>query len=278
MRIGPGETFRHLEIGKEIGRGAFANVFLARDTNMDRTVALKMHRMVPSISSEMERRLALREARLAGRLTSPNIVTLYQVHDLGTSGWLMEMEYVDGPTLDDLLEERGRLPVDETLRLLRGILSGLHTAHENGIVHRDVKPGNVLLGTQDGAIKLTDFGLSCTVGDMTMSFSSLDGFMGTPQYVAPEVIDGKHPTRASDIWSVGVLAYRMLCGRLPFASDSLPELFEAIRGGQPECMLKEPVPDGLKALIQSCLQKDPEARPSSPARVLAALEDIRQTD
>ena len=274
MRITPGSTFRHLEIGPEIGRGAFATVYVGRDTLMERMVALKMHRMVPSLSSEMERKLALREARLSGRISSPHVVTLYQVHDLGDAGWLMEMEYIDGPTLEQVLAERGRLPVDETLRILRGVLTGLHVAHEHNIAHRDVKPGNVLLGRQDGAIKLTDFGLSCTVGDLSLSVSSLDGFMGTPQYVAPEVIDGKKPTRASDIWSVGVLAYRMLCGRLPFAATTLPDLFEEIRAGQPSCMMKEHVPDRLKMLIRDCLQKDPAARPASPAHLLARLDDV----
>jgi len=274
VRIAPGETYRHIEIGPEIGRGAFANVYLGRDTLMERAVALKMHRCVPSVSSAMERKLALREARLAGRISSPHIVTLYQVHDLGRAGWLMEMEYVDGPTLEDRLKEEERLSVEETLRLLRGILMGLNAAHEHGIVHRDVKPGNVLLGSSDGAIKLTDFGLSATMGDFTLSISSIDGFMGTPQYVAPEVIEGKPPTAASDIWSVGVLAYRMLCGRLPFDAQNLPDLFEAIRSGQPTCMRKEPVPDGLKAVIRACLAKDPAERPSSPAHVLARLEDL----
>ncbi|MDJ0520799.1 MAG: serine/threonine-protein kinase [Planctomycetota bacterium] len=274
MRIAPGSSFRHLEIGPEIGRGAFATVYLATDTLMERTVALKMHRMVPSISSEMERKLALREARLVGRLSSPHVVTLYQVHDLGEAGWLMEMEYVDGQSLEQLLAERERLTVGETLRILRGVLTGLHVAHEHNIVHRDVKPGNVLLGSGDGAIKLTDFGLSCTVGDLTLSVSSIDGFLGTPQYVAPEVIDGKRPTRASDIWSTGVLAYRMLCGRLPFPAQTLPDLFEEIRVGEPSCMMKEQVPDGLKMLVRDCLQKDPASRPLSPSRLLARLEDV----
>ena len=274
MRIAPGTTFRHLEIGPEIGRGAFATVYLARDTLMERTVALKMHRRVPSLSSEMERKLALREARLAGRISSPHVVTLYQVHDLGEAGWLMEMEYVDGDSLEKVLDQRGRLHIAEALRLLRGVLAGLHVAHEHDIAHRDVKPANVLLGRRDGAIKITDFGLGCTVGDLTLSISTLDGFMGTPQYVAPEVIDGKRPTKASDIWSVGVLAYRMLCGRLPFAGTNLPELFDAIRGGQPSCMGRDEVCEAMKDVIRDCLQKDPEARPRSPTLLLARLEDI----
>jgi len=278
VRIAPGETYGHLEIGPELGRGAFANVYLGRDTLMNRTVALKMHRVVPHVSSKMERRLALREARLVGRISSPHIVTLYQVHDLGAAGWLMEMEYVDGPSLEQFLRREKRLSVAATRRFLRGVLMGLHAAHEHGIIHHDVKPGNVLLGApggpQEGAIKLTDFGLSATTGDFSLSISSIDGFMGTPQYVAPEVIDGKPETPASDVWSVGVLAYRMLCGRLPFDADNLPDLFEAIRCGEPVCMRKEPVPDGLKALIRACLAKDPSDRPKSPARILAKLEDV----
>lgn len=271
MRIAPGTRFRDLEVQAEIGRGAFSTVYLARDRLVDRTVALKVLRVDPGLANALDRRFALREARMVGRISSPHIVTIYHVHDLEPDGWVIEMEHVDGPTLDGFLKENGGLEVTRALPILRAVLLALHAAHENGVIHRDVKPGNVLLG-KDGAIKLTDFGLSLCMGDKSLSISSIDGFFGTPQYVAPEVIAGEPATHASDVWSVGVMAYLMLCGRLPFDGPSLPELFEQIQYEAPHC-LNVTVPPGVKDVIGRCFEKDPAKRPASCVRILAELED-----
>jgi len=272
MRFAPGEQFRHLQIGKELGRGAFATVFLAHDTLVDRTVALKVVRVDPSVTGKVKRSLLIREARLAGRLSSPNIVTVHHLYDLGAQGLVIEMEYVNGPTLGEELDARGRLPVPEAMRILRGTLSALQAAHDNEIVHRDVKPGNVLLG-QDGAVKLADFGLSLSLAEQSLSVSSMEGMIGTPQYVAPEVIGGGRATAAADIWSVGVLAHRMFCGRLPFEAQSLPELFEQIQYHEPQCVHAD-VPPGVKLVLRACFAKDPLERPRSCAHILAGLEDV----
>lgn len=271
MRFAPGRQFRHLEILKEIGRGAFATVFLARDTLVERTVALKLVRMDLSATGRMSRKLILREARLAGCLSSPHIVTVHHLYDLGPGGLVIEMEHVKGLTLDEAVREETGLPLNEALRILRGLLSGLHVAHENDIVHRDIKPGNVLLG-ENGAIKLSDFGLSLNVADRSLSLGSIEGVVGTPHYVAPEVIQGQRATAAGDIWGLGVLAFRMLCGTLPFSGKTLPELFEQIQYADPSC-LNNGVPRGVKEVVRSCLAKTPEDRPRSCAHILARLED-----
>lgn len=271
MRFAPGNSFRHLEIGEEIGRGAFATVFLAHDTLVERTVALKLVRVDLSATGRMSRRLLLREARLAGGLSSPHIVTVHHLYDLGQDGLVIEMEYVKGHTLAEAVSDDTQLPLNEALRILRGILCALQVAHENDIVHRDVKPGNVLLG-EDGAIKLTDFGLSLDTADHSLSISSIEGVVGTPHYVAPEIIQGKRATAAGDIWGMGVLAFRMLCGSLPFSGKSLPELFEQIQYASPTCLAYH-VPEAIKELLRSCLAKAPEARPRSCAHILARLED-----
>jgi serine/threonine protein kinase len=272
MRFAPGEQFRHLEIGEVIGRGAFATVFLAFDTLVDRTVALKVVRMDPSVSGAIKRQLIVREARLAGRLSSPHIVTVYHLYDLDTRGLVIEMEHVKGQTLGQLLRDVGALPLPESLRILRGVLGALQAAHDNAVVHRDIKPGNVLLG-EDGAIKLTDFGLSQSLADNTLSISSMDGLVGTPQYVAPEVIKGGRSAAAADIWGAGVLAHRMLDGKLPFDGLTLPELFEQIQFGEPS-PLGASVPEGLRDVLATCLAKAPEDRPRSCAHLLAKLEDV----
>jgi serine/threonine-protein kinase len=271
--IAPGGTFGDLRIETEIGRGAFASVFRAHDTLMDRTVALKILRSAPGIKHADEAKLTLREARLAGRISNPHIVTVYRVHELGHDCWAVEMEYVEGGTLADRLEREGRLPVREVLRILRGILTGLHAAHENGVIHRDIKPANVLLGSRDGAIKLMDFGLSRAMGDATLSISSLDGFIGSPHFVAPEIIAGIPAAPASDLWSVGVLAYQALAGRLPFDAANLPDLFDVIQRADPE-PLSGTIPARLRALVHGCLLADAGARPRSAVAMLAALEDV----
>ncbi len=273
MRIAPGIRLGDLEVIEEVGRGAFATVFLARDTLVDRTVALKVMRMSPAITTDVERTLMLREARLAGKLISPHIVVVYGVHDLGARGLAVEMEYVEGPSLADVLAGGRALHVDESLRILRGVLNALHIAHEHGIIHRDVKPGNILLGERDGAIKLTDFGLGRQIGEASLSVSSLDGFLGTPNYVAPEVIEGAEPTPLTDIWSAGVVAYQMVEGRLPFSATSLPEVLEAITTEDP-APLEAPLPAGLARVILAAMSRDPARRPQGATRMLASLGDL----
>ncbi|MFQ5845552.1 MAG: serine/threonine-protein kinase, partial [Planctomycetota bacterium] len=167
----PGARLGHLKIERELGEGAFATVWLAVDTLIGRQVALKVMRGPAAIATAEERERILREARLVANLKSPHLVTLYRIHDLTYAGWIVEMEYVDGGSLDDLLRERGRLDAGDVLRIVRGVLLGLQEAHRRKVVHRDVKPGNVLLG-KDGSVKLTDFGLGRHLGEASLSASS----------------------------------------------------------------------------------------------------------
>jgi serine/threonine protein kinase len=272
VRVSPGQKFGHLEVLEQIGRGAFATVFLARDPQADRTVALKVMRAGPAIQTEVERSMLLREARLAGQLTSPHIVALHRVHELDHGGCAVEMEYVAGPSLEVVLRERPVLPLDESLRILGGVLAALHVAHEGGIIHRDIKPGNVLLGTDSGAVKITDFGLGRQIGEQSLSVSSLTGFAGTPNYVAPEIIMGEDPTTLSDIWSAGVLAHRMLSGSLPFQASALPELFDLITAGDPR-PLEGDVPEALKRVVRSCMERHPDDRPASAMSLLGLIRE-----
>jgi len=271
-RVAPGEQFGDLLIERELGSGAFATVFLARDTLLDRPVAVKVSRTPPSAASAEERARILREARLVGKLTSPNIVTLYRVHELGSDGWMFEMEYVDGGTLADVLHDQKTLPGVEAVRVLHGVLAALDVAHSNEVVHRDIKPENVLLG-RDGTIKLTDFGLGRYLGDLSLSGSDTDGMPGTPLYMAPEVVMGDRPTYASDLWSVGVLAYRLLAGRLPFGADTLPKLFLDIQNAEPAA-LPEGTPEELAELVTRSLTKRPEGRPGSAREMLAIVDRV----
>ncbi|MCZ6574799.1 MAG: serine/threonine-protein kinase, partial [Planctomycetota bacterium] len=274
-RIAPGHKFGNLHIERELGRGAFATVFLAKDTLIGRQVALKVMRAPAAIAPTEERERILREARLVAKLNSQHIVTLYRVHELEDGGWMFEMEYVEGGTLDDLMKKHGRLPVNETLRVLLGVLSALRDAHAHEVIHRDVKPGNVLIG-KDGAVKLTDFGLGSTVGEASLSASSGARILGTPLYMAPEVVMGESPTLTSDLWSVGVILYRMLSGRHPFQANNLPNLFIKIQNAEAPA-LREDAPRELCELAMTCLRKRAVDRPVSADAMLGLIDRIITT-
>ena len=231
-RFRPGDRFGDLEIQRELARGSYGTVYLAWDKLIGRQVALKQVHQSASAARADDLERMLNEARLVGRLRSPHIATLYRVHALdGERGWLFEMEYVEGGSLQDLLGVDRRLTPEEARRIARGILTGLKHAHDEGIVHGDMKPGNVLL-TRDRTPKLVDFGLSRLVGEASVSTSGVE-LAGTPLYMAPEVVMGERPGAASDLWSVGVILYRMLAGRPPFPGRSLPTLFYAIHNSTP---------------------------------------------
>ncbi|MHC4339430.1 MAG: serine/threonine-protein kinase, partial [Planctomycetota bacterium] len=212
--IGPGTTIDHLVIERELGRGAFATVWLAHDTRLERHVALKLlaGSAVPGATPQtLESFLA--EARVVAGFNSPHIVTLYRLHERPEGAWLLEMEYMPGGTLTEQI--RSGLSLAHAEAILRDIVSGLGIAHQAGVLHRDVKPGNVLLA-RDGTPKLSDFGLARMVGDDSLLLD--EGLVGTPRYMAPEVLLGEGSSTQSDLWSVGVIAYEMLAGRLPFST------------------------------------------------------------
>jgi len=268
-RFQPGDHFGDLEIQRELARGSYGTVYLAWDKLIGRQVALKQVHQSPSAARADDLERMLNEARLVGRLRSPHIATLYRVHALdGDRGWLFEMEYVEGGSLQDLLVVDRRLTPEEARRIARGILTGLKHAHDEGIVHGDMKPGNVLL-TRDRTPKLVDFGLSRLVGEASVSTSGVE-LAGTPLYMAPEVVMGERPGTASDLWSVGVVLYRMLAGRPPFPGRSLPTLFYAIHNSTPH-RLDPALPPAVVDLTTRCLAKLPQDRPASCQEALSEL-------
>lgn len=269
-RFARGDRFGDLEIERELGCGAFGRVYLARDTLIDRLVALKVVQSFVA-GDEHEQRQVLREARAIGRLSHPHIVTLYRVHapDEGAT-WMFEMEYVEGGTLRERLGTDRSLPHDQARALGHQVGLALAAAHAAGVVHGDVKAGNVLLG-KAGSPKLADFGLARVLGDMSHSLSSSIPGAGTPVYMAPEVVMGEAVTSASDLWSFGVLLYRILEGRLPFDARNLNVLFHAIQHAAPR-PLGPAVPRPLADLVLACLSKSPHDRPARWDDVLAVLE------
>ncbi|MGQ0612232.1 MAG: serine/threonine-protein kinase, partial [Planctomycetaceae bacterium] len=183
-----GERIGDLRIERVLGHGAFAVVYLATDTLLHRPVALKVLRFPSAGAATPETDRALAEARIVGALKSPHVVTLYRVHGAaGTGRWMFEMEYIEGESLEALLQRTKVLPPERLERILEGILRGLEAAHGGGVAHGDIKPANVLLGAA-GEVKLADFGLARLLGEASLALEFGDGGAGTPRYMAPEVI------------------------------------------------------------------------------------------
>ncbi|HSL83849.1 MAG TPA: serine/threonine-protein kinase, partial [Thermoanaerobaculia bacterium] len=205
----------------EIGRGAMGVVYLARDPLIGRLVALKTFRMSAALAGKelaMYRARFIREAQSAGILSHPNIVTIHDVVEESEEGaTFIAMEYVRGTDLKERLAGEGRLALADAVHVVTQVAEGLDYAHSKGVVHRDVKPANILL-TEDRQVKLTDFGIA----RLDTSNLTLEGqLLGTPNYMAPEQIQGQATDHRADVFSLGVVLYEMLTGEKPFKGENV---------------------------------------------------------
>jgi eukaryotic-like serine/threonine-protein kinase len=246
----------------ELGRGGMGIVWRAEDRMMGRHVAVKELHLPDGLGPD-DRRLfrerLLREARTAGRLNDPAIVTVYDVVSDGGVDHIV-MELIEAPTLADVVARSGPLSENATLEVARRLLGALRTAHERGVVHRDVKPSNVMID-EAGSANLTDFGLA--KGRAYTVLTKPGMVMGTLDYVAPELLRGSEAAAASDIYALGCLAYECTAGRAPFADTSMFDLASAHLNVEPPdpCVNRPDAPEGLSWAILQALAKDPESRP-----------------
>ncbi|MFF8996020.1 serine/threonine-protein kinase [Streptomyces sp. NPDC014983] len=251
-----------------LGRGGMGTVWRARDETVDREVAVKEPR-VPDHLPERERANAFermrREARAAARLDHPAVVNVYDVAMVDGRPWLV-MELVHGRTPGDVLDE-GTLDAREAARVGLEVLGALEAAHAAGVLHRDVKPDNVLLG-RHGRVVLTDFGIARIEGDTRLTDTG--GFVGSPEYVAPERVLGQLPGPASDLWSPGVLLYTATEGVSPFRRSNTPATLQAVLNATPAPPAEAAGPPA--EAIDGLLRKDPAQRPSAE-RVRALLTE-----
>ncbi|HJT17792.1 MAG TPA: serine/threonine-protein kinase, partial [Thermoanaerobaculia bacterium] len=273
MTIAPGSRLGPYEILSPIGAGGMGEVWKARDTRLDRSVAVKV--LPAGFAQNAQLRLRFeREAKTISQLDHPHICTLFDVGD----DYLV-MEFLEGESLADRLT-RGPLPLGEVLRLGTQIAQALDRAHRAGIVHRDLKPGNIML-TKSGA-KLLDFGLArstvTTATDATQHkpLTSEGMILGTYQYMSPEQIAGEEADARSDIFSFGAVLYEMLTGKRAFEGKSKTSIVAAIVGGEPRAIsqLQPMTPPALEHVIAKCLAKEPEMRWQSAGDIATELEWI----
>lgn len=266
------------EIISEIGQGAMGVVYKALDPLIERAVAIKTINlalaMTPEERTEYEARF-YQEAKAAGRLSHPNIVT---IHDMGRSGdnAYIVMEFLEGRELRDILDEGRRLPVDQVLDLVAQVARGLAYAHEHGVVHRDVKPSNIMV-VRDDHVKITDFGIARMA---TSSVRTQAGMvLGSPKYMSPEQVLGKKIDQRSDIFSLGIMLYEMLAGHPPFSGDSINAIMHQILNFEPPPpgSLNPAVPAMLDSIVAKALAKNLEERYQDANEFAMDLRACRDT-
>jgi uncharacterized protein YjdB/predicted Ser/Thr protein kinase len=268
-------TAGEYEIAGELGRGGMATVYLARDLSLDRQVAIKL--LPPDRKGGLQHAERFKqEARIAASLSHPNIIPIYAVKQAGTALFIV-MKYVAGRPLDALVREQGPLRPATVRAVLLQIASALAYAHRHGVVHRDVKPANVMLDP-DGTVTVTDFGIAkaAQMDGLTRSGATI----GTPTYMSPEQCAGREVTGASDQYSLGILAYELLTGRVPFEQDTVVSIIWAHYHEPPRELLsaRPDCPRDLAAAVMRMLAKSPSARWPSMTALADALRRATISD
>ncbi len=267
-----GRTVSHYEILERIGGGGMGVVYKARDLRLGRAVALKF--LPPHLTADDSARARLAaEARAASALDHPHIGVVHEIGETEAGGQFIVMGWYEGETLKERLQH-GPLSVPEALTLARQIAAALAAAHATGIIHRDVKPSNILI-TRQGVAKLVDFGIAKMVGtEMTREGATL----GTVAYMSPEQTRGQAVDPRTDLWSLGVVLYEMLSGQRPFRGESEETVIYAIRHDEPEPLLqlRPEVPAALASIVETCLRKEPDLRYTQAEELIADLDAPRE--
>ncbi|MEM6778485.1 MAG: serine/threonine-protein kinase [Planctomycetota bacterium] len=252
-----------------IGRGGMGIVFEALDQDLHRRVAIKM--MSPALlvdPSNSER--FFREARAAAAINCPSVVSIHSVNKIRDLPYL-SMEFVEGESLQQLLDRRTRLDMESAIKIAGQIAKGLHSAHCTGVIHRDVKPANVLIRAKTGEVKITDFGLAHQASDNQLTETGT--LLGTPEFLAPEQIEGEPADARSDLYSLGSVLYRMCAGQSPFAAESLVATLHRVTSSNPTPLVDQNpmVPRWLSDLVGQLHARKPEDRIQSADEVVRAL-------
>lgn len=259
---------------RQIGRGGMGAVYQAQDLSLDRVVALKMFHPAPTPDPDFDRRIEREIAAMSG-VQHRNVVTLYD-HFLHDGRNFLVLEYIDGGNVADLLQNRGKLEPQQAVSITRQVADALTYLHQRGLVHRDVKPSNILL-TKDGTPKLSDLGLVVASGAASLTSTGLA--LGTPAYVAPEQVTGQTSDPRVDIYSLGIVLYEMLSGRPPFRGGNIGAILRGHLETPPPPLRKEnpALPAALEQLVLRCLEKDYSRRYQSAEALIGALDALEIT-
>jgi serine/threonine protein kinase/predicted ATPase len=278
------QRFEHYELIRsedgipvELGRGAMGVTYKAFDVDLRRTVTLKVIN-AKYLGDTLARLRFLREARSAASIRHPNVASVFHLGKTGNS-YFYAMEFVEGETLEKIIKRSGCLEVNVALEIVTQVTAGLGAVHKQKLVHRDIKPGNIMVSLEDGgpvSAKIIDLGLAKSLDEPgTQTAISIPGaFAGTPEYASPEQFAGVPIDIRSDLYSLGATLWEMLTGRVPFRGAPAEVMHQHQRGALPLEQLKE-VPQPLVVLLETLLQKDPAKRPQSPAELLKAMATTR---
>jgi len=281
--IGPGTDLLHYRIISKIGAGGMGEVYLANDTKLDRKVAIKfLHDQFSKDADKLGR--FIREAKAASALNHPHILTVYEIGEFEGANYIAT-EFIEGSTLRDVLLKKEALQLNQVLKIGVQVSEALAAAHTAGIIHRDIKPENIMI-RKDGYVKVLDFGLAKLSEQKKSGSISLEGetkalvhtnpgvVMGTVSYMSPEQARGKETDARTDIWSLGVVLYEMLAGRVPFTGETTNHTIVAILEKEP--LLLDNVPQELQRIVRKALTKDVDMRYQSARDLLIDLKNLRR--
>ena len=267
------------QIIRTIGEGGMANVYLAYDTILDREVAVKVLRGDLASDEKFVKRFQ-REAKAASSLNHPNIVEMYDVGE-DNGNYFIVMEYIDGKTLKSLIKKRGALSLSETVDIMMQLTSAIACAHDSYLIHRDIKPQNVLI-LEDGRVKITDFGIAIAMNSAELT--QTNSVMGSVHYLPPEQANGSGATIKSDIYSLGILMYECLTGKLPFKGENAVEIaIKQMKEKIPSlCAQNELIPQSIENIVLKACAKNPKNRYDSVSEMYedlkTALSDERKKE
>jgi formylglycine-generating enzyme required for sulfatase activity/tRNA A-37 threonylcarbamoyl transferase component Bud32 len=266
LQAAVGDQYR---VEQALGAGGFAVVYLVRDLNLKRKLAVKV--LSPDlITSKTVMERFRREAETVAQLSHPHIVPL---HFIGQKEDLLylAMECIDGGSLADRIEKEGKLPVDDVARILREVAGALDYAHRRGVIHRDIKPHNVLIEAETGRVLVTDFGIARTAEGSSLTASGM--MVGTPAYLSPEQVTGAVADHRADLYALGVMGYEMLTGQPPFTGPTPTAVLMKRLSSKPTPVekLRNDVPQAVRDVIEGCLAQDPDERFQSGAEIVRAL-------
>ena len=274
-----GESLGHYEIVSILGSGGMGNVYLAKDSKLDRSIAVKTLPDSFSRESNYVRRFRT-EAKAAATLNHANVATIYSVEETDDNHLFITMEYVEGKPLSQMIPQNG-LSQRTFLEWFIAITDALSHAHDKGVVHRDIKPNNIMI-TPKGAPKILDFGLAqldkakFSENDTTLNLTKTGQVIGTPAYMSPEQAEGKQSDHRSDIVRLGVLMYEAITGEKPFKGDNYASIVSQLMTKEPRNIaeIKPDVPYLLTRVIMKCLSKDPRYRYQSMSEIRVILREI----